>query len=138
MPPIPPDKPPGGRPPGSNAPRVRVSRTVTRVFGAVSAECGWTPSLNCYESPGMLYVCVELAGVDRDTIQVRVEPGRLTIHGHRATPEPPTDATHRIHCMEIDAGPFERTLALPPTVKLDRVSSKYRDGLLWIELPLDA
>jgi HSP20 family protein len=117
---------------------VRVSHTVTRVFGAVHAESGWTPALNCYESAGMLHVCVELAGVDRETIHVSVEPGRLTIRGYRATPEPPTDTAKRIHCMEIDAGPFERTLALPQGVDLDAVSSRYRDGLLWIELPLDA
>jgi HSP20 family protein len=38
--------------------------------------------------------------------------------------------------MEIDYGPFERVLELPSDVDPDRVEAKYRDGLLWIYLPL--
>ncbi|XAM00294.1 Hsp20/alpha crystallin family protein [Phycisphaeraceae bacterium D3-23] len=113
-----------------------MTRVVTQVFGAVPAEQGWSPALNCYESAGRLLVCVDLAGVHRDTIAVSVQPGRLTIRGHRATPQPEQGPPERIHCMEIDAGPFERTLALPIEVDLDRVTSRYDDGLLWIELPL--
>lgn len=135
MSPKPPDKPPG-RPPGGVTARVSVSRSVTRVFGAVPAEAGWSPALNCYESPGRLHVCIDLAGVDRASISVHVEPGRLRVCGIRHTPEPPADTPQRIHCMEIDAGPFARTLALPASVVLDQVVSTYRDGLLWIELPL--
>ncbi|MFI4859610.1 MAG: Hsp20/alpha crystallin family protein [Phycisphaerales bacterium JB063] len=113
-----------------------MTRVVTQVFGAVPAEQGWSPALNCYESAGALFVCVDLAGVERESIEVSVQPGRLMIRGQRATPQPERGTPQRIHCMEIDAGPFERALALPTAVDLDRVTSRYHDGLLWIELPL--
>ena len=128
---------PPNRPPGPGAGTIRVTHVVAQVFGAVPAEQGWSPSLNCYESSGVLHVCVDLAGVDRASIHVAVQPGRLKLTGHRATPEPDEGTPDRIHCMEIDVGPFERSLALPMTVVLDRVTSRYRDGLLWIELPIE-
>lgn len=128
MTPKPPEKPRGPS-------RVRVTSLVTRVFGAVPAERGWVPALNCYQSPGRIYVCVDLAGVERASIEVVVQPGRLIVRGERATPEPASGPPGSIRCMEIDSGPFERTLVLPNDVSLDRVSSTYRDGLLWIELP---
>ena len=128
---------PPNRPPGPGSGGIQVTHVVAQVFGAVPAEQGWSPSLNCYESPGVLHVCVDLAGVDRTSIHVSVQPGRLTLTGHRATPEPDSGTPDRIHCMEIDAGPFQRSLALPMTVALDRVTSRYRDGLLWIELPIE-
>ncbi|MEZ6189908.1 MAG: Hsp20/alpha crystallin family protein [Phycisphaerales bacterium] len=42
-----------------------------------------------------MHICVDLAGIDRDKIDVRIEPGRLTVSGVRHAPEPKPAATRR-------------------------------------------
>jgi len=115
---------------------LRVAKLEAQVFGAVSAEQAWTPAVNVYECGSSVHVCVELAGVKRESLSVTVEPGRLLIQGRRAVPEPDDDAAQCIRAMEIDHGLFRRALALPDNVRLDEVRSAMRDGLLWVVLPM--
>lgn len=117
-------------------PRPAARRVIAGVFGTVSADLAWTPQINCYQSPVALQVCVNLAGVPKNQINVTVEPGRLIITGVRLVPEPDDHDTQCIRVMEIDHGRFERVVPLPEQIALDQVSSRYRDGLLWITLPL--
>jgi HSP20 family molecular chaperone IbpA len=116
---------------------LHLARVTARVFGSVSADQAWTPAVNVYQCPGVLRVCVELAGVRREAISVSVRPGRLVIEGRRDVPEPEDVPAQCLREMEIDHGVFRRSLALPSSVALDRVESVYRDGLLWITLPIE-
>ena len=76
----------------------------------------WTPNVNLYETENDYRVCVDLAGVEKEKIDITVADGRLTIRGHRAVPQcpsppPDTDPEHsrmRVHLMEIDHGAFSR------------------------------
>ncbi len=118
-------------------------RMVVRVWeqhqGDFSPSRCWTPAVNIYRSSQGLELCVDLAGVDRRTIDLTIEPGRLTIRGYRAAPEPYPGQevkTLQILAMEIDHGAFSREIALPDDVDTPHVTSEYRDGLLWVRLPL--
>ena len=102
----------------------------------------WTPSVNLYETESAYLVCVDLAGVDKDKIDVVIVDGRLRLRGTRAVPthpeggEPDTQGKRlRVHLMEIDHGGFSREVELPHDVHHEQISANYRDGLLWIELP---
>lgn len=94
--------------------------------------------MNIYQLPGRLEVCLDLAGIDRQQIDVQVHPGTLRIRGTRLAPDPPShdDGPLRILSMEIDYGRFSREMTIPQNVDLQRVESRYRDGMLWITLPL--
>lgn len=106
-------------------------------FGDFCPTDSWSPPCNVYQVAGGIDVCVSLAGVQRDTIDVRVEPGRLTVRGQREAPKPPTGANpQRILVMEIEHGTFCREISLPLDVDLSRVGSTFEQGLLWIHLPL--
>lgn len=107
-------------------------------FGDFSPRDSWSPSINIYRLPRRLDVCVCLAGVERRSIDVRVEPGLLIIRGMCRTPEPKRgpDEPMRIMAMEIDHGPFCREINLPDQVDLTRVESEFHHGLLWVHLPL--
>ncbi len=114
------------------------AHVVYDTYATFTVSRSWQPAVNIYERPDGLRVCVELAGVDKRQIDVRVEPGRLTIRGVREAPEPsPRGAggSMRIVCMEIDYGVFERVIALPDRVDLGGVTSTYRSGWLWVHLP---
>jgi HSP20 family protein len=98
----------------------------------------WQPAVNAYRCCSCFKICVDLAGVDRSMIDLRVEHSRLIIRGQRDLPEPEPgeEECRQVIMMEIDHGPFEREIMLPQNVDAQRISARQRDGLLWIELPL--
>lgn len=108
----------------------------------------WTPSVNLYETDSAYLVCVDLAGVDKEKIDITVEEHLLRLHGKRVVPAPgehdappagpPGDHQNkrvRVHLMEIDHGSFSRDVELPEDVQQDKITAHYRNGLLWVELP---
>jgi HSP20 family protein len=102
----------------------------------------WTPSVNLYETDAAYLVCVDLSGVDKEKIEIDVIEGRVRLRGNRAVPmwsgsgsTEPSGSRLRIHVMEIDHGPFARDVELPRDVYREKISAKYLDGMLWIELP---
>ncbi|MBN1490541.1 MAG: Hsp20/alpha crystallin family protein [Phycisphaerae bacterium] len=96
----------------------------------------WTPAVNLYETATHFVICAELAGVPRETIDVKAEPGRIVIHGERHDPYPANpDEPHCVHAMEIDLGAFYREVQVPGPMDIERIQAKYRDGLLWIHVP---
>lgn len=102
----------------------------------------WTPAVNLYEDDSAYIVCVDLAGVDKDRIDVVVADNQLKLRGQRAVPLPDPSADHsgrptrfRVHLMEIDNGGFCREVELPKDVNQAHVRANYRNGMLWIVLP---
>src|SRR5436190_23798743 len=49
----------------------------------------WTPAVNVYRADDRIEVCIDVAGMDRRSIEVRVESGRLVVQGVPDSPEPP-------------------------------------------------
>jgi HSP20 family protein len=103
----------------------------------------WTPSVNLYETAVAYLVCVDLAGVDKEKIDVVVQENRLRLRGTRVVPmkdDAEEAADHeskrvRVHLMEIDHGSFSREVELPDNVEAEKISAEYRNGMLWIEIP---
>jgi len=107
----------------------------------------WTPSVNLYETAESYLVCADLAGVDKEKIEVEVNGQVLKLRGTREVPaheeaaiEPGVQGPRRvrIHLMEIDHGGFCREVELPEDVDKDRIAANYRNGMLWVELPKTA
>ena len=101
----------------------------------------WTPSVNLYETAGSYLVCVDLAGVDKEKIDVEIHENRLRLSGARHVPQPEPEELGegqpklRVHLMEIDHGTFCRDVELPLNVDRDRIEARYRNGMLWVEIP---
>ena len=109
-------------------------------YGDFCPTDSWAPPVNVYHLSERIEIAVDLAGIDRSNLDVRIEPRRLTIAGVRQPPEPdrPDNERMRIAAMEIDHGSFCRMIPLPDAVDLPRAKSEYVDGILWIHLPLRA
>ena len=117
----------------------RVALQLTTVhFSPFGDAERWRPALNAYRCADHFVVYVDLAGVDKSTIKVFADKRRLSVRGSRPTPEPPCDQPQSVQIleMEIDYGPFHRTLELPAEIDPDGVRAEYRDGLLWLHLPV--
>ena len=115
-------------------------------FGFTAAET-WTPNVNLYEMASRYLVCVDLAGVEKDKIDLTVVDGRLRLRGSRPVPAFPADVEPaggaeksqdrraRLHLMEIDHGAFTREVDLPEDIRQADIVATYRNGMLWIEIP---
>jgi HSP20 family protein len=120
----------------------------------------WTPSVNLYETDHSYLVCVDLAGVDKEKIDIEVLDNQLTLRGTREVPmnaemqQQQSQATSgtaaavaphdesgggtrrpRVHLMEIDHGAFCRQVELPADIARERITAQYLNGMLWIEIP---
>jgi HSP20 family protein len=126
----------------------KFSRQAGKLLESVSqGYCGfahtdqtWAPSVNLYETADAYRVCVDLAGVDKERIDLSVNGTMLTIRGEREVPRSPHAARSgpqraRVHRMEIDHGAFCREVELPTDTDPKAISATYRNGLLWVELP---
>ena len=68
----------------------------------------WTPSVNLYETKHAYIVCVDLAGIDKEKIDITVVHPMLRLHGRREVPMSADGDVQnqrvRVHLMEIDHG----------------------------------
>ncbi len=94
---------------------------------------GWQPPVDLYESEKELYLYVDLAGVKQESMAVVADERQVRINGLRRLPSQPSIAC--IHQLEIELGPFDRTVALPAIIDVNRVSSVYSNGILVVTLP---
>lgn len=115
-----------------------VSYHLTRVRFSPGAPHSWRPSINAYRCETCVRLCVDLAGVNRDEIDLQVTANRLVLRGVREAAEPRDEQGRPLQtlAMEIDFGPFERSLELPAEVDIERATAEQQNGLLWICLPL--
>jgi HSP20 family protein len=93
----------------------------------------WQPPVDVYEAEDVFYLYVDLAGINREALDVLADEHQVRIKGTRTLP--PESSIACVHQLEIEMGPFERTVALPATVDVNGVSSVYTDGILVITLP---
>ncbi len=92
-------------------------------FGGVSVK----------ESGDQVQVCVELPGVAKQDVNVSVNDGILTISAERREPE--LKGEEQWIRNEITYGKFERTIDLPFSVDVEKVSAEHENGILQVILP---
>jgi HSP20 family protein len=105
--------------------------------GFLPRAASWQPAVNVYSHAGGLEVCVDLAGVRREEIEVHAEPRRLSIRGCRQMPDCGRTGAGcgRVLVMEIPDGSFERTLEFTMEIDPAGVEARQENGWLWISLP---
>ena len=117
----------------------RVDDFIDRVFGLASTpryglQQTWRPGVDVYRVADGIAVVVELPGVDEGDFKVVAEHGRLRIAGARRTVT--VGAGAEPLQLEIDYGPFERLMALPPGADAERITAQCRAGLLTVHVPV--
>ena len=98
-----------------------------------SMERVWAPAVDMYETKDALVVAAELPGLDEKDIHLSIIGDVLSVRGERQwNQEVKQESYYR---GERWYGKFERSLPLPMPVQADKVTAKYRDGVLTITLP---
>jgi HSP20 family protein len=98
-----------------------------------SAETYWVPNTDVYVTDGGLVIKVELSGMRKEDLELTVDGNRLKISGHR--PDGCRAAKCQFLVMEINYGPFESIIELPPGYDLSRAKAAYQNGFLRIDVP---
>ncbi len=93
----------------------------------------WVPRVDVLEKNGDLVLRVEVPGVTEKDIDLKIDGSRLTISGEKK--QIGMDESSNLHLSEIRYGEFTRTFALPDNVDPERVSAKFKNGILSITLP---
>jgi HSP20 family protein len=122
-------------------PLENLQREVERLFhdlvyhrhpSAHFAEQPWSPPADLVVSERSARVIVELAGVPREQVRVRLSGRKLEVSGRRVPPQEPEGAHY--HRAEIYFGEFSRAVELPWEADENSVTATYRDGMLEIRL----
>jgi HSP20 family protein len=87
-------------------------------------------AVDVYETDDKLVVKARTAGVNKEDLDVSISDGILTISGTLNSGDE-SDAVNW-HIQECYWGEFNRTLALPVSVKEDEVEAVLKDGVLTI------
>jgi len=106
----------------------------TRPFRRFEAALGTTvPPVNMEETNGSVSVTVELPGIEAKDVRVEVSDGLLTVKGDKQ--EVREEKRGDYHLSERRFGSFQRSVALPAEVDMDRSSAKFAKGVLTITMP---
>jgi HSP20 family protein len=120
----------------------RMRREMDELFGDVfgsaglaSRRTGFSPAVDVFyaDAPPRAIVHAELAGIDAGDLGLEIQGRALTLTGHRRE----ADAEGRVYQqLEIEHGPFRRTIELGAEVVAEQAQATYQDGILRVELPL--
>jgi len=99
------------------------STVPTRVF---------LPNADIHETPDAMKVVLEMPGVDKDHLDIKVEEGLLRVEGH-------VDFAKYQGLVplytEYNIGNYARSFRLSNEIDQDKIAAELSDGVLTIELP---
>ncbi|AEH50122.1 Hsp20/alpha crystallin family protein [Pseudothermotoga thermarum] len=96
-------------------------------------EVGFVPEIDVYETDKELMIEVEVPGMDKKDIKVKVEDGVLRICGEKKLEREKSDRNY--HVVERSYGKFERAIRLPDYVDAEKIKARYENGVLTISIP---
>lgn len=121
----------------------RMRREMDELFGGVFDRSlaphrrgGFTPRVDVsyVGDPPRAIVTAELAGIEVGQLDLEIRGRELIISGSRGALD---EAEGRVYQqIEIEHGPFRRTIQLGADVAADRARATYDDGVLRVVLPL--
>ena len=95
-------------------------------------QAAWRPRTDVRETEKEFVIDLEIPGIDKKDIKVEVKENTLTISGERC--EESTEEETDYYRRERRYGKFERSFGLPDTIEDDKVSAKYKNGILTLTL----
>ncbi|MFT7773487.1 Hsp20/alpha crystallin family protein [Roseateles sp.] len=108
-------------------------RQVTRVLRQFDADTTRTPALDVSEDDKAYSVTVDMPGVAKEAVKVRIEGRR--VHIETATPEAsaPTDGS-RVLYRERRAASYARSFTLPVEIDQTQSQARFENGVLTLNL----
>jgi HSP20 family protein len=111
----------------------RLLRSLSQVSQQPIMRSGWAPPISVWHGTGELLINVDLPGVARDDLHVRVANGVLQVSGMRPAPIP--DGPRVPRYAEQPFGTFQRMIPIPGDVAADQMQAQLKEGVLTVRLP---
>jgi HSP20 family protein len=96
-------------------------------------QCVWSPFVDISETIDEIIIQAEIPGIAKDDVNITIQDNVLSLSGDRK--QESTEENRKFLRVERVYGSFRRTFTLPAMVEADKVTARYRDGILTIHLP---
>ena len=93
----------------------------------------WTPSVDINESSDTFMITADLPGIKKSDIKVKVEENVLILNAERKIDK--TSSDEKYHFSERKSGTFSRSFKLPKSVKEEKITADFDNGVLSIIIP---
>lgn len=95
-------------------------------------KCTWQPNIDVYESIEEIIVLADVAGLNKEDLNIEVDRKKIKIAGSRKAIQLLHNARY---CQaEIPHGYFERNVVLPALVDVQSAVASYADGILVVRM----
>lgn len=105
-------------------------RSMNPIFSM--CDRAWNPQMDIYETHEEIVIRAEIAGVNKEDLEVEINSKAVRIRGKRSEMSRNENATYLL--AEIQYGCFERILFMPSPIDPEIVSASYLNGFLQIRL----
>lgn len=115
---------------------VRRSSEIDDLFRAMMSSRGpttWRPPLDVYDTGNAIEVVAEIAGMEREHIEILIEGDVISIRGTR--PDPATCDQRSFHQACIPYGAFAADVFVPFPIDGEEAVASYENGFLRISVP---
>lgn len=104
-----------------------------RLFCCPSSSTGpWEPNTDIFETPDTVYIVIEVPGVERSNLDLKMKNSILYINGFRKPARPEIDITY--HQLEVHYGNFEKQIPLPESLEHNEINAQLSEGILEIQI----
>jgi HSP20 family molecular chaperone IbpA len=110
----------------------REKREVTQAEERTEAGKFFSPLTDIHETEKAVVVTMEMPGVDKGSIDIRLDKGVLTVKGRIDSAK--YESLRPIY-SEYNIGNFVRTFTVSTKIDGGSISAKIADGVLTVELP---
>ena len=93
----------------------------------------WTPSVDINESSDTFMITADLPGIKKSDIEVKIETNVLILTAERKIDK--TNVNEKYHFSERRSGTFSRSFRLPKSVKEEKITADFDNGVLSIIIP---
>jgi HSP20 family protein len=111
----------------------RLLSSLSRITSEPTGAASWMPPIWASCGPDKLIINVDLPGVPRDAVRIRLANGALQVNGTRTPPA--VDGPRWTRYAEQPFGVFQRLIPIPGDVAADQVEAQLKDGVLTIQVP---
>ena len=93
----------------------------------------WTPSVDINESSDTFIIKADLPGIKKSDIEVRIEENALILNAEWRIDK--KNVNEKYHFSERRSGTFSRSFKLPKSVKEEKITADFDNGVLSIIIP---
>ncbi|NOY59625.1 MAG: Hsp20/alpha crystallin family protein [Calditrichaeota bacterium] len=92
----------------------------------------WEPNTDIFESEDQVIIRMELAGIARKDISVKLKNGKLLISGIRRENRPQKQVY--FHRLDIHYGRFLKIISIPESIEHNDIEAHFQEGILEITI----